>query len=342
MPRILKVAAAQVGSVHLDSDRKDTLQRLVALLKSAAAHGVQLVVYPETAFTTFFPRHVFPDPAELEKYFESDDEHGDITRNESVKALFDEARKYKIDISIGYAERAADGVGYNTCIYYSAREGRVIAKYRKIHLPGNKEPFTDPNAINQLEKKYFTPGDLGFKAFRVPDLVPDALKKNNHHDEAKGVAAGKGDPIMGMMICNDRRWAEAWRAYGLQGVELVMCGYNTPNWAPDLYGEKSLSAAGAEKEALYHHRLVMEYNSYTNSCFSISAARSGLDEGKFGLIGGSSIVGPDGHTIAEAKSTEDEVVIADIDLARCRPGKETVGFCFSLSFSLHLSIFLRF
>jgi hypothetical protein len=39
-----------------------------------------------------------------------------------------------------------------------------------------------------------------------------------------------------MMICNDRRWAEAWRCYGLQGAEIIAVGYNTANWAPDLFG----------------------------------------------------------------------------------------------------------
>jgi predicted amidohydrolase len=105
----------------------------------------------------------------------------------------------------------------------------VIAKYRKVHLPGTKEPFENPDAINQLEKRYFEPGNLGFKAFRAHDLVLGAQKKG-----AGSPRPGQGDPIMGMMICNDRRWAEGWRCYGLQGVEIVLCGYNTAGFAPDL------------------------------------------------------------------------------------------------------------
>lgn len=38
-----------------------------------------------------------------------------------------------------------------------------VGKYRKVHLPGNKEPYADPNMIDQLEKRYFEPGDYGFK-----------------------------------------------------------------------------------------------------------------------------------------------------------------------------------
>ena len=142
-----------------------------------------------------------------------------------MKPLFDEAREYGIDIVLGYAERTPDGTGYNTCVYYSGSEGRVMSKYRKVHLPGTKEPFEDPNAINQLEKRYFTPGDLGFKAFRTPGLVPNAIGKAAAKEDESTV--GKGDPIMGMLICNDRRWPEAWRMYSLQGAELIMFGFNT-------------------------------------------------------------------------------------------------------------------
>lgn len=66
---------------------------------------------------------------------------------------------------------------------------------------------------NQLEKRYFTPGDLGFQAFRATSLKE---------------AAGGASPIVGQLICNDRRWAEGWRCLGLQGVEIVCVGYVRP------------------------------------------------------------------------------------------------------------------
>ncbi|KAK2808294.1 hypothetical protein FQN50_004853 [Emmonsiellopsis sp. PD_5] len=316
MSRKLTVAAAQVGTINRDTPRAFVLARLLTLLRTAASQGAQLVVFPETAFTTFFPRYILT-PAELDPFFEKGD---DITTSENVAEFFSTAKSLGVDVSIGYAERTSAGEDYNTCVYYSASAGRVISKYRKIHLPGTMEPFEDPAAINQLEKKYFRPGNLGFKAFRAPGLIGDALKKDTAETETKG----KGDPILGMMICNDRRWPESWRSYGLQGAELIMCGYNTPNFAPDLYGEPDMDIHAAEKDAYFHHKLVMEYNSYANSCYSISAARSGLDDGKYGLIGGSAIVDPTGRTIAEAKGTEDEVVVAEIELGKCRYGKETM------------------
>ncbi|PMD56472.1 putative N-carbamoyl-D-amino acid hydrolase [Hyaloscypha bicolor E] len=270
MPRTIKIAAAQMGPVHRDSTRQDTLSRMIKLLQSASTRGAQLVLFPEAAFTTFFPRHLISAQEELDS------------------------------------------------VYYSASQGKVIAKYRKVHLPGTKEPFENPDAVNQLEKRYFEPGNLGFKAFRAPDLVLGAQKKG-----AGSVRPGKGDPIMGMMICNDRRWAEGWRCYGLQGVEVVLCGYNTAGFAPDLWGtRKPMTQEQAEEDAVFHHKLVMQGNSYMNSCFSVSAAKAGLEDGKYDLIGGSCITSPEGHVVAEAQTKDDEVVFAEIDLEDCRQGKE--------------------
>jgi predicted amidohydrolase len=320
MPRPLKVAAAQVGAVHLTTPKSEVVQRMTALLQQAIDQKVQLVVYPETSFTTFFPRHLFKTQEELDAFFEKND---DISHNEDVRPLFDLARAHRVDLCVGYAERCDDAqkTGFNTCVYFSGALGKVISKYRKVHLPGTVEPFPDPKAINQLEKRYFKPGDLGFKAFRIPGLLPDAIKKG----AAAATTIGKGDPIAGMLICNDRRWPEAWRVYGLQGVELIMCGFNTTVWAPDLFGMKKVMTMGeAEEEAYFHHKLCMEANSYMNSCFSISAARAGKDDDKYGLMGGSSIVSPQGHTIAQAKGDGDELVVADIDLEDCRQGKEKV------------------
>ncbi|KAK2046669.1 carbon-nitrogen hydrolase [Colletotrichum somersetense] len=303
--RVLRVAAAQMGATHYSDARTKTMDRMLALLEGGATKGAQLVLFPETAFTTFFPRHLINDPVELDSFFE----HGDIATQAQTKPLFDKAKELGVDISVGFAEKTDDGETFNSCIYYHAKTGSILSKYRKVHLPGDFEPFADPDATNQLEKRYFKPGDLGFNAFRVPDLVEPTKER--------------GEPIFGMMICNDRRWAESWRVLGLQGVEVVLCGYNTAGFAPHLWGTSaSMDPDEAREKALFHHKLVMQAHSYTNACFSISAARCGLDDGKYDLIRGSCITGPEGELIAEASTTEDEIVYAEINLDDCRPGKE--------------------
>ncbi|KAH6878506.1 carbon-nitrogen hydrolase [Alternaria rosae] len=304
MSRTIRIAAAQVGAVHRTDIRENTLDRLVRLLNQAAEQGAQVVLFPECTFTTFFPRYLITNEAELESFFE----HGDVTTAENTRPIFERAKDLEVDICIGFAEATDDGDHYNSCVYYHAKSGSILSKYRKVHLPGDVDPFPEPDAVNQLEKRYFKPGNLGFNAFRVPGQMETTSKH--------------GEPIFGMMICNDRRWAEAWRCLGLQGVEVVLVGFNTPGFAPQMWGASpDVSLAEARAEAIFHHKLVMQAHSYTNACFSVSAARCGLDDGKYDLVGGSTIVGPDGKIIAESKTEEDEVIIADCDLDRCLPGK---------------------
>ena len=300
MPRTIRIAAAQMGPTNLLDIREHTLNRMLTLLDTAATQGATVVLFPELAFTTFFPRHFITDPDLLSSFFE----HGDITESPRASALFDKARCLDIDISLGFAEDTNAGGRFNSSIYYHVKSGSVLSKYRKIHLPGEFAPFADPKATNQLEKRYFSPGDLGFNAFRVPGL------------------AANPEPIFGMMICNDRRWPEAWRCLGLQGVEMVLCGYNTAGFAPHLRGSDSgQDPQAAEDMAVFHHKLTMQSNSYMNATFSVCAARCGMDDGKYNLIGASCIVDPQGIIMAEAKTKEDEIIIADCDLDACKPGK---------------------
>ncbi|PYI03970.1 carbon-nitrogen hydrolase [Aspergillus sclerotiicarbonarius CBS 121057] len=304
MVRTVRLAAAQLGTTNKWDSREKTLERMIVLLKDAAAQGAKLVLFPEIAFTTFFPRYLILDQDELESWFE----HGDITTAPRTKALFDTARDLAVDIIVGFAEATDDGEHFNSCVYYHAATGSILSKYRKIHLPGDVEPLADPKAVNQLEKRYFRPGNLGFQAFRTPGLLPS-------DDDTP-------DPILGMMICNDRRWAESWREYGLQGVEIVACGFNTNGYAPQFWGQSAdMDPKEAEELSLFHHKLVMQSHSYTNACFSISAARCGLDDGAYPLIAGSTIIDPEGRIIAESNTTADEVIVADCDLSLCRAGK---------------------
>ncbi|KAJ5093174.1 N-carbamoyl-D-amino acid hydrolase [Penicillium angulare] len=320
MPRIVKVAAAQIGAVHRDSSRDSTISRMIDLLNTAVSKGAQLIVFPECAFTTFFPRYLFSDPAEMESYFEDDAGGNSIADSKNVKPLFDKAREAGVDIWVGYGERTSSGQHFNTAVYFCGKTGEVISKYRKVHVPGFVNP-PFPGAEVHLEKRYFETGDLGFEAFRAPGLIPNALKANTGEEDTDG----KGDAIIGSLICNDRRWPESWRPYGLQGAELVLVGFNTNGKADDIYKPRQpISLEDAREQALFHHRLSMQYNSYANSCFSISAGRCGMDDGKFDLIGGSSIVDSDGHIIAEAKTVDDEVVFAEIDLEECRKGKKDI------------------
>ncbi|KAK8123865.1 hypothetical protein PG999_003783 [Apiospora kogelbergensis] len=302
---------------------------MLKLMDQAAEAGVRLLAFPELALTTFFPVLYMTDPEQIAPYFEPAspaDPYG-VLSTPHAKPLVDRANKLGIDFYLGFAERwTTEETGektttdYNTTIYYSVAAGKAIAKYRKVHLPGTKEPLEDPKAFQQLEKRYFTPGDLGFQAFRAPGLVKGALAKEDVGPDidAKTVV-GKGDPILGMLICNDRRWPEAWRPYGLQGAELIIEGYNTTAWAP----QHAETPEEQQSLAEFHHRLSCQAGSYQNGLWSVHVAKCGEENGQF-LIGGSMIIDPLGRVVAESRTVGDELVVATIDLGLCRQPRDRV------------------
>lgn len=135
-----------MGATHRSDPRPKTLDRMLQLLDEAASQNAELMLFPETAFTTFFPRYLINDLDELDSFFE----HGDATKSPGAAPLFEKAKQLGIDISVGFAEAADNGERFNSSVYYHAKSGSILAKYRKIHLPGDFEPFADPEATNQL------------------------------------------------------------------------------------------------------------------------------------------------------------------------------------------------
>src|SRR5207245_4604017 len=133
MSRHLKIAAAQLGPLHRADSRSSAVKRLVNLLREAHAMGAKFVVFPELAFTTFFPRWWMEDQAEVDaKFFEKS------IPSKETQPLFDEAKKLGIGFYIGYAELTPDRHRYNAAILVSP-DGRIVGKYRKVHLPGHAD-----------------------------------------------------------------------------------------------------------------------------------------------------------------------------------------------------------
>lgn len=284
--RIIRVAAAQMGGIQKADTRAQTMDRLIALLEQAAAEGAKLVVFPELAFTTFFPRWYFESTQELDTYFERE------LPGPQTRALFERARELGVGFYVGYAELTAEGKRFNSAVLVGP-DGAVIGKYRKIHLPGSVEP-REGARFQQLEKRYFEYGDLGFPTFRAPAYA---------------------NGVLGMLICNDRRWPEGWRVLGLGGAELVCVGYNSAAYDPN--------GGDTEDSGLrtMHSQLAVRANAYMNATWAVAVAKAGDEDGS-GLIGGSCIVDPNGVIVAEAKTLGDEVIVADCDLEACRQGKE--------------------
>ena len=105
MPRHLTVAAAQMGPVQREHTREQVVDRLVAMLRQAHSMGAELVVFPELALTTFFPRWFVDDIGEADHWYERN------MPNAATQPLFDEAKRLGVGFCLGYAhlDEAADG-----------------------------------------------------------------------------------------------------------------------------------------------------------------------------------------------------------------------------------------
>ena len=261
------------------------VKRLVDLLHQAKSHGCDLIVFPELALTTFFPRWWMEEQSEIDAFFEQE------IPGPETRPLFDEARRLGIGFCLGYAELVAEGRRarrFNTSILVD-QGGHIVGKYRKIHLPGHAEhePW---RAFQHLEKRYFEVGDLGWGVWR---------------------AFGG---LMGMCICNDRRWPETYRVMGLQGVEMVLLGYNTPVHNPP--------APEHDLLANFHNQLSMQAGAYHNGTWVVGVAKCGREEG-CDMIGQSQIIAPSGETVAMCTTLGDELCVARCDLDLTRSYKET-------------------
>ena len=281
MPRIVTVGAAQLGPIARSETRAQVVDRMLALMNTAKGNGCDLVVFPELALTTFFPRWFMPEQKEVDAFFERE------MPGPETQRLFDAARWLGVGFYLGYAElvqEAGRTRRFNTAITVD-KTGHIIGKYRKIHLPGHAEhePW---RRFQHLEKRYFEVGDLGFPAFRA--------------------SFGEGkEGILGMAICNDRRWPETYRILGLQAVEMVLIGYNTPVHNPPAPEHDALSH--------FHNELVMQSGAYQNGTWVVGVAKAGNEEG-VEQIGNSIIVAPSGEIVAACTTTGDELAIARCDL----------------------------
>lgn len=284
--RILNVAAAQMGPIARNEPRAHVVQRLLAHMRNAADANCDLIVYPELTLTTFFPRWALDDEAEIRSFYEN------RMPGPETRPLFDEARRLGIGFSLGYAELEMAETGerrFNTSILVD-KTGAIVGKYRKIHLPGSAEVW-EGRPGQHLEKRYFEVGNLGFRVWR-------AFGGN-----------------IGLCICNDRRWPETYRVMGLQAVEMVLLGYNSPVGLGDPYELDALEP--------FHNHLVMQAGAYQNATWVVGVAKCGREEG-FDMIGQSCIIAPSGEIVAMCTTLADELITHRCDLDAGKPYRDDI------------------
>lgn len=233
------LAVAQLGPIQPQDSRAQCVARLLDMMREAASRGAKLVVFPELALTTFFPRYWMTEQEAEQRYFESS------MPGPETAILFETARKLGIGFYLGYAELTKEGRRFNTAVLVDA-QANVVGRYRKIHLPGHSD--RKPKApFQHLEKKYFDVGNEGFKVWDTKDAK------------------------IGMCICNDRRWPETWRVMGLQGAEIVALGYNTPS--------HNIHWSEPPHLRMFHHLLTLQAAAYQNAVWIAAAAKAGVEDG---------------------------------------------------------------
>ena len=261
-----------VGLVQMamSADPDANLKKAVAKVSEAAAAGARLVCLPELFRSQYFAQH--EDPALFDL--------AEPVPGPSTEALGKVAKQAGVVVIVPVFERRAAGLYHNSAAVIDA-DGRVLGIYRKMHIPDDPAYY---------EKFYFTPGDLGFRAFDT--------------------RVGR----IGTLVCWDQWYPEGARLTALQGANVLL--YPTAiGWHP-----KEKATHGAQQ--LDAWRTIQRSHAIANGCYVAAVNRVGLERpaGTDGdgieFWGASFLADPFGAIVAEAPQDREAIVLGEIDLGR--------------------------
>ncbi len=269
MPRE-KSSTLRLGLLQTSAsaDPRTNLKRTLALAERAAKAGAKIICTQELFAS---------------QYFCQSEDHANFKLAESIPgpstdAFCKLAKKHRVVIIASLFEKRAAGLYHNTAAIIDA-DGSLLGIYRKMHIPD------DPLFY---EKFYFTPGDLGFRAWQTK--------------YAK----------LGVLICWDQWYPEGARLTALQGADILF--YPTAiGWHP---GEKK--EHGANQHGAWE--TIQRAHAIANGCYVAVVNRIGHERpiGGDGLEfwGQSFVAGTSGQILAKASADREEVLIVPIDLAQ--------------------------
>jgi len=261
--QIVKLGLIQTtGSADPDANFKKTL----AFAERAARRGAQIICTQELFRSQYFCQR------EDHKNFKL----AEPIPGPSTDAFCKLARKHKVVVIASLFEKRAAGVYHNTAVIIDA-DGSLLGRYRKMHIPDDPLYY---------EKFYFTPGDLGFRAW------PTRYGK------------------IGVLICWDQWYPEAARLTALQGAQILF--YPTAiGWHPGekkKYGERQHNS----------WETIQRSHAIANGCFVAVANRIGHEKlaGQgIEFWGQSFVAGTSGEILAKAGAAKEEILIVPVDLA---------------------------
>lgn len=262
-PKNVKIGLVQM---RCSTDPAENLSKALEKIGEAAKKGANIVCLQELFGSVYFCQVEDHDNFRL----------AEPIPGPATDALCRAASEHGVVIIASLFEKRAPGVYHNTAAIIDA-DGTYLGKYRKMHIPD------DPLF---LEKFYFTPGDLGFKAWDT--------------------RFGK----IGVCICWDQWYPEAARLTALSGAEILF--YPTAiGWHPgekEEYGERQHSS----------WETIQRSHAIANGCFVAVPNRVG-HEAPFGgpgieFWGQSFVADPSGRVMAKASTSEEEILIVEVDL----------------------------
>ena len=260
--------SVRIGLIQLTAEDTPAanVRKTLPRIEEAAAKGAKIIGLQEMFTTKYFC--VSQDP----KHFDLAEP---VETGPSVTELAKAAKRLGVVIVAPLFEARGSEVYHNTAAVIDA-DGAVLGKYRKMHIP------QDPGFE---EKFYFTPGDLGFRAW-----------KTAHGD-------------IGVLICWDQWYPEAARLTALGGAQILF--YPTAiGWLP----EEKAALGKAQHNAW---ETVQRGHGVANGCYVAATNRVGT-EGRTQFWGQSFVSDPYGEIVARASVEKEEVLLADCDLAKQR------------------------
>ena len=264
MGRTVRAALIQA---HANLDKQEAVAKHVEMIGQAAQQGAQVVCLQEIFHGPYFCAQQDP-----KWYATAEPDNGP-----TITTMQEVARRHELVLVVPFFEKEFAGVFYNTAVVIE-RDGRVLGKYRKTHIPQVGPVF--------WEKYFFKPGNLGYPVFDT--------------------SVGK----VGIFICYDRHFPEPARILGLKGAEIT---FNP--------------SATIESLSRYLWELEQPAHAVANGFFVGAINRVGeeLVEGAR-FYGSSYLCDPRGRIIAKASDTEDEVLVADLDLTMIEEVRTTWQF----------------
>jgi len=259
----------QLGLIqgHCSPDPDVNLKNTLAAAETAAGKGAQIICTQELFRSQYFCQ------SEDHSFFQLAEPIPGAT-TEAFQKL---AQRKNVVLIISLFEKRAPGLYHNTAVIIDA-DGSILGRYRKMHIPDDPLYY---------EKFYFTPGDLGFRAWQT--------------------RYGK----IGVLVCWDQWYPEAARLTAMQGAEILF--YPTAiGWHP---GEK------AEHGARQHDawETIQRSHAIANGCFVAAPNRVGhekLSGDGIQFWGQSFVAGTSGELLAKASVDQDELLIVPVDLGK--------------------------